>query len=88
MVMAVSSCARPPTDEECLELIEHYAELLTRANAAETPSGEVERIKSQARAEALRTDPGLGDCRRKVSRRALKCAFLASTVDDIERCLL
>jgi hypothetical protein len=87
-VIAVSNCARPPSEQECLELLGHYAELLSQTNRPEAPNEEVERIKSQARARALRADPGLVDCRRKVSRSALSCALLAPTVDEIERCLL
>ncbi len=77
----------PPTDSECLALSDHYAELLAATALPQATPADLERLKTAARSEARRRDPGLRDCRRRVSRRALTCALRASTVDDVERCL-
>ena len=85
---AAIGCTPPPTEQECLALCDHYAELLAGVNLPGATAADVERIKSAARAEVRRRDPDLGDCRRRISRRALKCALGAPSVDAIERCLL
>jgi hypothetical protein len=85
---AAFGCAAPPTERECVALCDHYAELLAGVNLPGATAADVDRIKARARAEARRRDPDLGDCRRRISRRALECALGAPSVDAVERCLL
>jgi hypothetical protein len=83
----VSGCGRPPTNDECNQLLDHYTELLAHSKNPELPDPEVERLKAEARQRASE-DPEFGRCGAKISRRQWECAMHAPSVDEVERCLL
>ena len=85
--VGLTACSRPPTDEECLDLVERYAGQLLRANNPDMSEADMMRLQRQARARA-EEDPMLGRCRHKVSRRHFDCAMKASNPDETEKCLL
>ena len=86
-MLGATACARPPTDAECLDLVERYAGKLLRANNPDLSEVEVERLQHEARARA-EDDPMLGSCRHRVSRHDYDCAMRAPNPDEIEKCLL
>lgn len=86
-VVGVTACAQPPTDAECLDLVERYTGKLLRANNPELSEAEVLRLQSEARARA-EDDPTLASCRERVSRSDYECAMHAPSPDEIEKCLL
>jgi hypothetical protein len=85
--LGATACAQPPTDAECLDLVERYAGKLLRTNNPDLSEAEVMRLQHEARARA-EDDPMLGRCRHRVSRRDYQCAMQAPNPDEMEKCLL
>lgn len=87
LLLGVSACGQPLSNDECLELLDRYTSLLARQRNREASDELVERARLEAREKAA-TDPHFRQCPAKVSRRQWLCAMAAPSVDEIERCLL
>lgn len=86
---ASSACRSPLNKAECTDLLDHYTELLVREENPEATPDLVAIQKEHARkaaSEDSRFD--FGSCPRHVSRRSFECAMSASSVDEVERCLV
>jgi hypothetical protein len=81
-----SACGRAPSHTECVALLDRYTEKLVGSDRPEVTPGELEKLKSTARARAAE-DPAFAECSSKVSRSAYECAMRAETVDRMEICL-
>jgi hypothetical protein len=86
MVMS-SGCSKPLAESECIELLEHYVELLLKSDNPSTTAQERLRLKQEARAKARR-DPAFAECSSEVERSQFECAMAATHPDHLEQCLL
>jgi hypothetical protein len=86
VVLALGGCGRRPSPTECTALLDRYTEKLVLSDRPEVTAGEIEKLKTQARARAAE-DPAFAECSSKVSRSAYDCAMKAETVDSMEICL-
>jgi hypothetical protein len=86
-VLAIAGCSEPLTQAECAKLLDHYTELLVRADRSHVTPDELMRIQEDARAKASR-DPAFSECSRRVPRGRYECALRATTPDALEQCLL
>lgn len=80
-------CSKPPTQQECVALLDHYVALLVKSDRPGTSDAEVLKLQAQAREKALRA-PTFQQCSDEVSRGELECALRADTADRFEQCLL
>jgi hypothetical protein len=87
MGAALAGCAKPPTDAECLDLVERYAQKLLRSNNPDLSEAELVRLQHEARSIAAE-EPMMAHCRRKASRHSYDCAMHAPNPDEMEKCLL
>ncbi|HEY4104966.1 MAG TPA: hypothetical protein VGM44_13805 [Polyangiaceae bacterium] len=83
----VSACGKPPSQDECDALLDHYVELLVSSDRPGTKAGELHKLQLEARQKAA-TDPEFNQCQKRVSRRAYDCAMSAPSADKLEQCLL
>ncbi len=80
-------CGRPLTDDECMNLLTRYVELLAKSDREDTTAQQRQQMQQRAREMAHR-DPEFGRCRNTVSRRDFECAMAAPSTDEFERCLM
>jgi hypothetical protein len=87
--LAAASCGGgpPPTEAECLALLDRYVAHALHREGAKPSAGTVADAQAAARERALRS-PGFQRCPRDLERRDLECALKAYTADEIERCLV
>lgn len=84
--LVLCACGRPVSDAECLELLDRYTTLLSRADDPKLTEAELATRRAEARAITSAVPFG-ARCQRHVSRRGFECAMRAPSVDEIERCL-
>jgi hypothetical protein len=77
----------PPTEAECLALLDRYVAHSLHREGAKPAAGTVADAQASARQRAL-ANPALRRCPHDVQRRDLECALKAYTADEIERCLV
>lgn len=80
-------CGKPPTEQECVALLDRYVQLLVQSDRPGTSDAEVLKLQAQAREKAARA-PTFARCADEVSREDLECALRADTADRFEQCLL
>ena len=85
--LLAAGCGKPPSHEECNELLEHYVELLVNSDRPGTTATELHKLKREAK-EKAKSDPEFSACSQRVSRREFECAMKASNADVLEQCLL
>jgi hypothetical protein len=87
LILAVTGCGKPLTDEECTQLLDRYTEKVI--DQARPKAGQAERseLVLEARQKAA-LDPEFAECSRRVSRKEFDCAMAAGNADQIERCLM
>lgn len=83
----LAGCSKPLTHKECSELLDHYVDLLARADRPDAGAATLLHLQVQARAKAAR-DPAFAKCASHVSRSQWQCAMKAPDADTLERCLL
>lgn len=80
-------CSKPPTEQECVALLDHYVHLLVKSDRPGTSDAELLKLQAQAREKAARA-PAFRHCADEVSRDDLECALRADSADRFEQCLL
>jgi hypothetical protein len=87
MGLAVSCCQPRAEPERCVELVEHYTELLARSLDPEVKASTLATLRAQAQLNARR-HAEVRECGARLSAREVECALAAEHVDAAERCLL
>ena len=87
VVLLVGCRGRGVTSEECVRLLDRYAELRLRADDAKVSGADIERARVSTRARA-RSNLAFNSCTRDVSRESMDCALASFNADEIERCLI
>jgi hypothetical protein len=85
--VSISACGKPPSHDECSQLLDHYVDLLVKSDRPGTSSAELHKLELLARQKSAQ-DPAFEACNERVSRRAYECAMSALTADKLEQCLL
>lgn len=82
-----SGCSKPISRGECDQLLDHYVELLLKADRPEVRAEELLRLQHEARIKAAQ-DPAFSRCPEQVSRVQFHCAMQAKNPDRLEQCML
>ena len=82
-----SACRKPISRGECDQLLDHYVELLLKADRPEVRAEELLRLQHEARIKAAQ-DPAFSHCPERVSRVQFHCAMQAKNPDRLEQCML
>ena len=82
-----SACRKPISRGECDQLLDHYVELLLKADRPEVRAEELLRLQHEARNKAAQ-DPAFLHCSEEVSRAQFHCAMQAKNPDRLEQCML
>jgi len=82
-----NACKKPISRGECDQLLDHYVELLLKADRPEVRAEELLRLQHEARTKAAR-DPAFSHCPEEVSRAQFHCAMQAKNPDLLEQCML
>jgi hypothetical protein len=85
--LALNACHKPISRGECDQLLDHYVELLLKADRPEVRAEELLRLQHEARTKAAH-DPTFAHCPEQVSRTQFHCAMQAKNPDRLEQCML
>lgn len=80
-------CEAPVSERECEDLLQHYTENQIEQARPSTSRRERVELKRAAQSKA-QLDPEFAQCTSVVSRTQFRCAMMAQSADQIERCLL
>jgi hypothetical protein len=83
----LQACRKPISREECDQLLDHYVELLLKADRPDVRAEELLRLQHEARTKAAQ-DPAFQHCTEEVSRSQFHCAMEAKNPDRLEQCML
>jgi len=85
--LASVACGKPPTEEECVLLLDRYTDKVIDQARPSTKSAERLELQIEARKKA-KLDPAFSECSARVDRKQYECAMAAFTADQMERCLM
>jgi hypothetical protein len=89
VAISLCGCESRPSGEECEALLDHYVILLLREEQPEAAPAQIAKHQREARARAANDEHfEFGACAQKVSRRQVRCALAAVSVNQVEQCLL
>jgi hypothetical protein len=83
----LNACGKPISRDECDQLLDHYVELLLKADRPEVRAEELLRLQHEARTKAAQ-DPAFSNCPERVNRTQFHCAMQAQNPDRLEQCML
>lgn len=86
-LLTQNACKKPISRDECDQLLDHYVELLLKADRPEVRAEELLRLQHEARTKAAQ-DPAFSHCPEEVSRAQFHCAMQAKNPDRLEQCML
>jgi hypothetical protein len=87
MLLGSAAACRPKaTQQECEELLDRYADLVTREKAGDASPDQLKATRSHERDEA-RGDDVFKNCRSEVSQTEYSCAMRAATSEQLVKCL-
>ncbi len=88
VVVFITACAAPLTDDECVQLLDHYTAKLVLDEHPDASRIFIAEKQAAAR-EVARRDPRyeFDACASRVRRSQFECAMRAPNVDAIEQCL-
>lgn len=82
-----SACGKPLAPADCEALLLRYVSLLAASDRPETTAAERLHMQQKAKEKAS-LDPEFGTCGKSVTRAQFKCAMVAPSTDEFERCLM
>ncbi len=87
LVLWISGCSEPLSDQECEHLLDRYTDLLLKSDRPELSETARRELKLETRAQALKTS-AFAECSEDVSREAFDCAMKATHINGFEQCML
>lgn len=84
---ACVACGKPPSEQECVQLLDRYTDKVIDQARPSTKAAERLELQLEARKKA-KLDPAFSECSARVDRKQYECAMAAFTADQMERCLM
>jgi hypothetical protein len=84
--LALASCKKKATQDQCDRLLDRYAALVVKEKHPDAGAAAIEAEQRRERDEAKR-DEAFRNCTSEVSPRELDCAMAATTTDAMLKCL-